>query len=104
MNSQATVGSVIKTGEDGDPLGLVTVLNTQRYSGLQYMQQILEFLQHNAPTPTDASRLQQVSLLIVKTYQQCPHPPLLERTWSPGHNETHCAAHWHGDLRIAEIT
>ena len=61
---QARVGSVIRTGEDGDPLGLITVLNTRRYAELQCMRQILGFLIQNAPTSEDGAKLQQVGEIV----------------------------------------
>ncbi len=59
MELQATVGSLVKTGVDGDPLGLVTILNTKRYGQQLCMHQILDFLKLSSPT-SEKTKLQQV--------------------------------------------
>lgn len=46
---QSTVGTVVKTGEDEDPVAVMTVLNTQRYKQLECMQQIRAFLEARLP-------------------------------------------------------
>uniref|UniRef100_A0A061R7N2 Protein BCCIP homolog n=1 Tax=Tetraselmis sp. GSL018 TaxID=582737 RepID=A0A061R7N2_9CHLO len=46
--AQKTVGTVLKTGEDEDPIGVVTALNVGRYSGLKPLQQLFEYLKQKA--------------------------------------------------------
>ncbi|KAK9867431.1 hypothetical protein WJX84_011170 [Apatococcus fuscideae] len=91
---QARVGSVIRTGEDGDPLGLITVLNTRRYAELQCMRQILGFLIQNAPTSEDGAKLQQVweadgtGLMLTERLANTPPqlaPPLIQSVFEEIH-------------------
>ncbi|KAH7421642.1 hypothetical protein KP509_13G069000 [Ceratopteris richardii] len=46
---QPTVGTVIKTGEDESPLGVITVLNLGRYKGKSCLLNIYDFLKKNVP-------------------------------------------------------
>jgi len=41
---QSTVGTAVKTGEDDDPIAVMTALNTQRYKDKECMGQIRAFL------------------------------------------------------------
>jgi hypothetical protein len=41
---QSQVGTVVRTGEDEDPIAVMTVLNTQQHSKAAYMQQIKQHM------------------------------------------------------------
>ncbi len=44
LHVQSSVGTVVKTGEDDDPIAVMTALNTQRYRGTDFAKQIRGFL------------------------------------------------------------
>lgn len=58
--AQATVGTVIKTGEDESPIGVVTALNIGRYKDKSCMQSIYQFLKSNCSAKSDATELEAV--------------------------------------------
>ena len=41
---QSSVGTVVKSGEDEDPIGVASVLNLHRYRDLECLQQIAAYL------------------------------------------------------------
>lgn len=41
---QASVGTVVRTGEDEDPIAVMTVLNTQQHKQAGFMQQIRQYV------------------------------------------------------------
>lgn len=41
---QPTVGTVVRTGEDEDPIGVMTVLNTQQHKQQPFMGQIKQYV------------------------------------------------------------
>lgn len=55
---QSSVGTVVKSGEDEDPIGVVSPLNLQRYRDLEALQQIGQHLLEHC---SDAKRKQQLS-------------------------------------------
>ena len=58
MLLQSQVGTVVRTGEDDDPIAVMTVLNTQQHSKTGFMQQIKE---HMLSKCKDAATKQQLS-------------------------------------------
>ena len=58
---QATVGTVIKTAEDEDPLGVISVLNIQSHQLLKPLQQLKSFLQSKCPQG-EQSQFQEVRM------------------------------------------
>jgi hypothetical protein len=55
---QSQVGTVVRTGEDEDPIAVMTVLNTQQHKQAGYMQQIKAHMMDNCK---DAAVKQQIS-------------------------------------------
>ncbi|KAK9806700.1 hypothetical protein WJX73_010128 [Symbiochloris irregularis] len=82
---QATVGTVIKTAEDEDPLGLISVLNLETHRQLQCLRQIRAFLQRGCSDEIQISRLEEAwgqartGLVVSERVYNCPPqlaPPL----------------------------
>jgi hypothetical protein len=46
---QDGIGTVVKTGEDDDPIAVMTALNTQQYKSSPFMQAIKQFLVARCP-------------------------------------------------------
>ncbi|CAD7704099.1 unnamed protein product [Ostreobium quekettii] len=46
---QKTVGSVVKTGQESDPVGVISVLNIQRYSSLGCIAELKGFILSHCP-------------------------------------------------------
>ncbi|KAI8463810.1 MAG: p21-C-terminal region-binding protein-domain-containing protein [Monoraphidium minutum] len=42
--AQRTVGTVVKTGEDDDPIAVMTALNTQRYAERPFMREVRDYV------------------------------------------------------------
>lgn len=60
MAPQSSVGTVVKAGDEEDPIGLLTVLNTRYYSELQSLLQIRDFLLQHCPNEEVKTALQAV--------------------------------------------
>ena len=50
LNVQRSVGTVVKTAETDDPIGVATVLNLSRHSTLRGLQDLKAFLLNHCPT------------------------------------------------------
>lgn len=59
---QSSVGTVVKSGEDEDPIGVVSPLNLQRYRDLEAVQQIGQHLVEHC---SDAKHKQQLSTVSI---------------------------------------
>lgn len=57
---QRTVGTVLKTAEDEDPIGVATVLNLKRHSKLEALKQIKEFLMRSTKESAMKSNIEKV--------------------------------------------
>lgn len=53
--AQSTVGTVVKTGEDDDPIAVMTALNTRRYADRPFMREARDFLLKRASTAAAAA-------------------------------------------------
>lgn len=62
---QSTVGTIVKSGDHGDPVGVLTVLNTNRYKSLKFMLDIKAYLLKHCKLPSTKQDLETVSLLDV---------------------------------------
>ena len=57
---QSSVGTVVKSADGSDPIGLLSVLNTQRYKDLGALAQIRNYLIQNCTNNETKTALQQV--------------------------------------------
>lgn len=57
------MGTVVKAGEEEDPIGVLTVLNTQRYRALESLKQIRNFLEKNCADESKKAAILNVSCL-----------------------------------------
>ena len=58
--AQSTVGTVVKTAENDDPIGVLTALNIQRHAALGCMHEIRDFLRRRCKDSGLAAKLQEV--------------------------------------------
>lgn len=60
-SAQRTVGTVVKTSEADDPIGIITVLNLQRYSTAGCLQEIEKFLLKHCKDADVEAKLEKVT-------------------------------------------
>lgn len=65
---QPQVGTVVRTGEDDDPIAVMTVLNTQQHGKAAFMQQIKS---HMLDKCSDAAAKQQLSKVRILFISSC---------------------------------
>ena len=58
--AQRSVGTVVKTAETDDPIGVATVLNLSRHSTLGGLQDLKAFLLKHCPTNELSASLKEV--------------------------------------------
>ena len=58
---QSTVGTVVKSGDHGDPVGVLSVLNTKRYEALQSLKEIKAYLLRHCKSDSTKASLESVS-------------------------------------------
>lgn len=81
---QSTVGTVIKTGEEESPIGIITALNLGRYKDSNPMKSVYKFLKDNVSEPAKLEAIfdkqpSEVGLLISERLINIPEelaPPL----------------------------
>lgn len=81
---QSTVGTVIKTGEEESPIGVITALNLGRYKDSSCMKSVYEFLKKKNPEVTELEAVfdkqpNEVGLLVSERIINIPEelaPPL----------------------------
>lgn len=61
---QSTVGTVVKSGDHGEPIGVFSALNTQRYRDLQCLKEIKTYLSKNCKSQSTQAALDKASSLI----------------------------------------
>ena len=57
---QSTVGTIVKSGDHGEPIGVLSVLNTQRYKDLQCLKEIRIYLTKNCKAKSIYAALEKV--------------------------------------------
>lgn len=57
---QSTVGTIVKCGDEGNPIGMASVLNFQRYKGLSAMSDAKKFILENCDEPQKMQLFQKV--------------------------------------------
>ena len=60
---QSSVGTVVKSGDHGEPVGVLTVLNTHRYKALQCLKEIKSYILKNCKSAEKKASLEAVSHL-----------------------------------------
>ncbi|KAH8970878.1 hypothetical protein BDL97_02G112000 [Sphagnum fallax] len=58
--AQTTVGSVIKAGEEEDPIGVISALNLARYQECKCMEEIHKFLERKSVQKPEACNLEEL--------------------------------------------
>lgn len=85
--AQSTVGTVLKTAEDEDPIGMVTALPLRRYGSLACLNQILDFLTSKCKAKSTREALSKAwdadgtALLLTERLMNTPPqiaPPLMQ--------------------------
>lgn len=61
LRLQSTVGTVVKSGDHGDPVGVLTALNTQRYKDAPCMRDIKAFILRHCTSESTKADLEKVS-------------------------------------------
>lgn len=75
---QKTVGSVVKTGEDGDPIGIISVLNLHKQKNMAFVKEIEAHLRSKCPEKEFQKELdkvfnaQEVGLIVSERLLNCP--------------------------------
>jgi protein BCP1 len=67
------VGTVVKTGEADDPIGVMTVLNLQRYKDKAFLEQLKEFLLEKCEAKELQEKLKQARALRQHPGRQTMH-------------------------------
>jgi len=84
---QASVGTVVKTSAEDDPIAVMSVLSTAAHGGLACMGQIRSFLERSVPSDADRAELARAwgapdtGLIVNERLINCPPklaPPLLQ--------------------------
>ena len=60
---QSTVGTIVKSGDHGEPIGVLSALNTQRYKDLQCLKEIRTYLTRNCKAESKKAALEKASCL-----------------------------------------
>lgn len=71
-HAQKSVGTVVKTAEDVDPIGLLTVLALARHRELTCLRQLLAFLRQRCPDKAAEQRLLQARFSCEKLSDSAP--------------------------------
>lgn len=75
---QKTVGSVVKTGEDGDPIGIISVLNLRKHKDMAFVKEIEAHLRSKCPEKESQQELdkvfntEKVGLIVSERLLNCP--------------------------------
>lgn len=75
---QSTVGSVVKTGEDGDPIGIISVLNLHKHSNMTFVKELKSHLRCKCPDKESQKEIdrvfttQGVGLILSERLLNCP--------------------------------
>lgn len=69
---QEAVGTVIKCGEEEDPIGVSTVFNLQQYSRLKSLSEVKDFLAAHCPVTDDKAHLDEVNCGLSQLLVRCP--------------------------------
>lgn len=69
---QEAVGTVIKCGEEEDPIGVSTVFNLQQYSRLKSLSEVKDFLAAHCPDTDDKAHFNEVNCGLSQLLVRCP--------------------------------